>query len=164
LRQEFIAAHQSISSDVEFGNGVRIGSFVNLYGCSIGDEVTIGAFVEVQRGARVGNRCKIGSHSFICEGVSIGDGTYVGHGVMFTNDRYPRAVNELGEVLGDEDWELIHTSVGERVSIGSNVTILPGIRIGDGAVVGAGSVVTRDIPSGAVAFGNPARVRDEAQT
>jgi acetyltransferase-like isoleucine patch superfamily enzyme len=159
-RRAFTGVGQAIAEDVKLGRDVRISSFVNLYGCEVGDESTIGAFVEVQSDVVIGGRCKIGSHTFICSGVTIGFGTFVGHGVMFTNDKYPMAVGPEGEVLGPDGWTLLRTSVGKRVSIGSQSTILGGVSIGDGAVIGAGSVVTSDIPSGAKAYGVPARVVD----
>jgi UDP-2-acetamido-3-amino-2,3-dideoxy-glucuronate N-acetyltransferase len=122
-------------------------SLVNLYGCTIGAGTKIGAFVEIQRGASIGRNCKISSHSFICDGVEIEDGVFVGHGVMFTNDLYPRAVNEDGSLQSASDWELVKTRVRARASIGSNATILAGITIGEGAMVGAGAIVTRDVPA-----------------
>lgn len=149
-----------IASSVILGRDVVVfhESLVNMYGCRIGDESRIGAFVEIQRGAVIGRRCKISSHTFICEGVEIGDEVFVGHGVMFTNDRFPRATTEAGELQCDADWEVLHTSVGRRASIGSNATILPGLTIGEGALVGAGAVVTRDVPPFAIVSGSPARV------
>ena len=149
-----------VEASVKLGRNVRIHhpSLVNLYGCEVGDDTGIGAFVEIQAGARVGARCKISSHSFICEGVSIGDEVFIGHGVMFTNDKYPRATCEDGKPQTDADWTLLRTTVGFRASIGSGAVIGPGIAIGDGAMVGAGAVVTRDIPAGAIVAGNPARV------
>ena len=143
--------------DVTLGRGVRFWSFVNLYGCTIGDETRIGTFVEVQKGARIGARCKISSHTFICEGVEIADEVFVGHGVTFTNDKHPRATTETGALQGEADWRVIPTRVGRRASIGSGATILCGITIGEGAVVGAGAVVTRDVPPGVTVVGNPAR-------
>lgn len=133
-------------------------SLVNLYGCTIGDESRIGTFVEIQRGAAIGRRCKISSHTFICEGVEIGDEVFVGHGVMFTNDLYPRATTEAGELQGDADWKVLPTRVGRRASIGSNATILANLTIGEGALIGAGAVVTRDVPPFAIVVGSPARV------
>ena len=133
-------------------------SLVNLYGCRIGDESRIGAFVEIQRGAIIGCRCKISSHTFICEGVEIEDEVFVGHGVMFTNDLYPRATTDAGDLQSDTDWKLLRTRVGRRASIGSNATILPNLTIGEGALIGAGSVVTRDVPPFAIVVGSPARV------
>src|SRR4029078_9951754 len=135
-----------IAENVQLGHDVRIfhPDLVNLYGCSVGDESRIGTFVEIQSGATVGARCKISSHSFICEGVSIEDEVFIGHGVMFTNDKYPRATNPDGSMKGTEDYETLLTHVGKGVAIGSNATILPGITIGEGATIGAGAVVTKD--------------------
>ncbi len=140
---------------VRMGCNVRYFAFVNLYGCEIGDDCKIGAFVEIQEGVRIGRRCKISSHSFLCTGVTLGDDVFVGHGVMFTNDKHPRASID-GRPVTDE-WELRETRVGDGASIGSNATILCGIEIGAGAMIGAGAVVTRDVPAGAVVVGNPAR-------
>ncbi len=155
-RRSFEGIHQAVADDVVLGKDVRLSSFVNLYGCEIGDEVTVGAFVEIQKGAKIGARAKIGSHTFICEGVSVGKGSFIGHGVTFINDRYPRALTTLGEPQDDTDWEVIETEVGERVSIGSGSTILCGVKIGDDAMIGAGSLVTRSIPAGMLAMGSPA--------
>jgi UDP-2-acetamido-3-amino-2,3-dideoxy-glucuronate N-acetyltransferase len=148
-----------INEDVQLGQGVRIPQpeLVNLYGCIIGDQTVIGAFVEIQSGAKVGSRCKISSHSFICEGVTIEDEVFVGHGVMFTNDRHPRATTATGELQQRADWHLEPTRVHRRASIGSHATILCGLTIGEGATVGAGAVVTRDVPPYAVVVGIPAR-------
>jgi acetyltransferase-like isoleucine patch superfamily enzyme len=148
-----------IADDVELGDGVRIFSFVNLYGCRIGDGSQIGAFVEIQRGASVGARCKISSHTFLCEGVTIEDECFIGHGVMFINDRRPKAVNDDGSLQGRDDWTCEPTVVRKRASIGSGVTILGGVTIGEGALVGAGAVVTRDVPAGATVAGVPARLK-----
>jgi len=145
-----------ISPDVTLGKNVKIYAFVNLYGCEIGDESKIGTFVEIQRGARIGSRVKISSHSFICEGVTIEDEVFIGHGVMFINDRYPRSTTGDGNVQTPEDWNLERALVKRRASIGSNATILCGVTIGENAIVGAGSVVTRDVPDGAIVAGNPA--------
>lgn len=147
-----------IAGDVVLGSGCRISEMANLYGCRIGDRTRVGAFVEVQRGATVGRDCKISSHSFLCEGVTLEDGVFVGHGVMFTNDRHPRALNAAGEPAGPGDWTCEETVVEAGASIGSGSTLLCGIRIGRGAMVGAGSVVLHDVPPGAVVAGNPARV------
>jgi UDP-2-acetamido-3-amino-2,3-dideoxy-glucuronate N-acetyltransferase len=149
-----------IGPDVLLGEGVRIfhPDLVNLYGCSIGRETRIGTFVEVQRAVAIGNRCKISSHSFICEGVTIEDEVFIGHGVMFTNDRFPRATTAAGELQGTGDWAIERTRVGLRASIGSHATILCGITIGEGALVGAGAVVTKDVPAFAMVAGVPARV------
>jgi len=149
---------QQIAPDVKLGRGVRIYGFTNLYGCEIGDEVKIGTFVEIQKGARIGNRCKISSHSFVCEGVVLEDEVFVGHNVTFINDRYPRATNDRGQPQTEADWQCIPTRVKRGASIGSGATLLCGITVGERAVVGAGSVVTRDVPPGAVVAGNPARV------
>ena len=146
-----------IAPDVVLGRGVKIHAFVNLYGCSVGDETRIGTFVEIQRGARVGARCKISSHTFICEGVRVEDEVFVGHGVMFINDRRPRAARPDGTPQTDADWTLEPTVVRRGASIGSNATIMCGVEIGERATVGAGSVVTRDVPAGATVAGNPAR-------
>lgn len=149
-----------VSDNVEMGEEVKIfqPDLVNLYGCCIGAHTRIGAFVEVQKGARIGQRCKISSHSFICEGVTIEDEVFVGHGVMFTNDRRPQATNEDGSLQTDEDWELEPTVVRRKASIGSHATLLCGITVGEGALIGAGAMVTRDVPERAVVAGVPARV------
>jgi acetyltransferase-like isoleucine patch superfamily enzyme len=155
-----------IAADVVLGEGVQIPQrdLVNLYGCSVGAQTKIGAFVEIQRGARVGARCKISSHTFICEGVEIDDAVFVGHGVMFINDLYPEAVNASGALQGAADWEVAPTRVRQGASIGTNATILGGVEIGEGAIVGAGAVVTRDVPPHAIVAGNPARVlRDKRE-
>jgi acetyltransferase-like isoleucine patch superfamily enzyme len=146
-----------ISEDVTLGRDVIIHAFVNLYGCAIGDGTRIGAFVEIQKGARIGSLCKISSHSFICEGVTIEDGVFIGHGVIFTNDRYPRALNRDGRPQGPGDWQLLATRVCRGASIGSGSTILGGVTVGENAMIGAGSVVTRDIAAGTTVAGNPAR-------
>jgi UDP-2-acetamido-3-amino-2,3-dideoxy-glucuronate N-acetyltransferase len=148
---------QSIAADVKLGKDVRIFDFVNLYGCEIGDETRIGAFVEIQRGVKVGRRVKVSSHTFICEGVEVEDNVFIGHGVTFINDRYPRAVNALGEPQGSRDWKVVPTIVRCGASIGSGSTILCGVEIGRDAIVGAGSVVTRDVTAGTIVVGNPAR-------
>jgi acetyltransferase-like isoleucine patch superfamily enzyme len=149
-----------IAPDVKLGPDVRIfqPDLVNLYGCSIGAETKIGAFVEIQKNASIGARCKISSHSFVCEGVVIEDECFVGHGVMFTNDVYPRAVNSDGALQTEADWEVIKTTVKKRASIGSNATVIAGVTIGEGALVGAGAVVTKDVPDFAIVAGVPARV------
>jgi UDP-2-acetamido-3-amino-2,3-dideoxy-glucuronate N-acetyltransferase len=151
------APHRLID-DVEFGDDVVVHSFTNLYGCRIGSGTRIGTFVEVQRGAEIGARCKIQSHTFICDGVRIGDGVFVGHGVTFINDRRPRATSVDGGLQTGADWVLIETAVEDGASIGSGATILGGVRIGAAAQVGAGAVVTKDVPAGATVIGNPARV------
>ena len=143
-------------ADVEFGEGVVVYPFTNLYGCRIGDETRIGPFVEVQRGVVIGARCKISSHSFVCEGVEIEDEVFVGHGAVFINDRSPRATTEDGTLAGPGDWELLRTRVRRGAAIGSGATILGGVTVGERAVVGAGAVVTRDVEAGATVAGNPA--------
>jgi len=150
--------YRCIAADVKLGQRVRIFSFTNLYGCEIGDDVKIGTFVEIQKGARVGNRCKISSHSFLCEGVTLEEEVFVGHNVTFINDRFPRATNATGALQTEADWKCVPTTVRRGASIGSAATILCGVTIGEGAIVGAGSVVTKDVPAGAVVAGNPARV------
>ncbi|MCX7867617.1 MAG: N-acetyltransferase [Limisphaera sp.] len=147
-----------IAPDVKLGRNVKIYGFVNLYGCEIGDETRIGTFVEIQKNARIGARCKISSHTFICEGVVIEDECFIGHGVVFINDRFPRAANPDGTPQSEKDWQVIPTRVCRRASIGSGATILCGVTIGEGAIVGAGSVVTRDVPPRTIVAGNPARV------
>jgi acetyltransferase-like isoleucine patch superfamily enzyme len=146
-------------SDVEFGADVVVFSFTNLYGCSVGAGTRIGTFVEVQRGASIGQRCKIQSHTFICEGVEIGDEVFVGHGVTFVNDKRPRATTDDGNLQAADDWQLLRTRVESRASIGSGATILGGVRIGSGALVGAGAVVATDVEPGEVVVGVPARPR-----
>lgn len=144
--------------NVKVGTNVRIFNFVNAYGCSINDNSKVGTFVEIQKGASVGKNCKISSHSFICEGVHIDDNCFIGHGVMFTNDLFPRATNPDGSQQTDADWKLVETYVKKGASIGSNATILCGITIGENALVGAGAVVTKDVPANAVVAGNPAKI------
>jgi UDP-2-acetamido-3-amino-2,3-dideoxy-glucuronate N-acetyltransferase len=151
------APHRLIN-DVAFGDGVIVAPFTNLYGCEIGDETRVGPFVEIQRGARIGSRCKIQSHSFICDGVEIQDEVFVGHGVMFINDDRPRATTDDGELQGGDDWTLLPTVIERRASLGSGAVILGGVRIGEGALVGAGAVVTRDVAPGETVAGVPARV------
>lgn len=147
-----------ISADVKLGRGVKLAEFINLYGCEIGDETKIGAFVEIQKNACVGKRCKISSHTFICEGVTVEDNVFIGHGVTFINDRYPRATTPDGKLQTEADWKVEQTLVKRGASIGSGATILANLSIGENAIVGAGSVVTKDVPAGAIVAGNPARV------
>jgi acetyltransferase-like isoleucine patch superfamily enzyme len=149
---------QRIAPDVKLGKNVCIRDFTNLYGCEIGDDVKIGAFVEIQKGVKIGNRCKISSHTFICEGVTLEDDIFIGHNVTFTNDRYPRATNGNRQLQTDADWDCIRTLIKRGASIGSGTTLLCGITIGENAMIGAGSVVTKDVSPGAVVAGNPARV------
>ncbi len=150
--------YQLIAPSVKLGQGVRIFGFTNLYGCEIGDESKIGTFVEIQKGAKIGRRCKISSHTFICEGVEIEDEVFVGHGVMFTNDLFPRATTELGGLQTESDWTCVKTLIKRGASIGSNATLLCGITVGEKALIGAGAVVTKDVPPYAVVAGNPAKV------
>ena len=147
-----------IADDVQLGNDVKIGEFVNLYGCAIGDNTKIGPFVEIQKNARVGRNCKIQSHTFICEGVTIEDDVFVGHNVCFINDKYPRSTNELGELQTEADWVVEPTIIKKGASIGSSCTILSNVTIGEGALVGAGSVVTKDVPEKSIVAGNPAKI------
>ncbi len=149
--------HQLVAADVKLGRNVRLSGFVNLYGCEIGDETKVGAFVEVQKGASIGPRCKISSHTFICEGVTIEEGVFIGHNVTFINDRYPRATNAEGELQNEADWHCQRTLVKRGASIGSGATLLGGVTIGENATVGAGSLVTKDVPANTVVAGNPAR-------
>jgi acetyltransferase-like isoleucine patch superfamily enzyme len=148
----------SIKSDVKLGKDVKLSTFINLYGCEIGDETKIGAFVEIQKNASVGKRCKISSHTFICEGVTIEDNVFIGHGVMFVNDMFPRATAPDGGLQTEQDWKVEKTLVRKGASIGTGATILANITIGEDAIVGAGAVVTRDVPPRTIVAGNPARV------
>lgn len=149
---------KKIAPDVKMGKNVKIYEFVNLYGCEIGDNTKIGTFVEIQKGSRIGRNCKISSHTFICEGVTIEDNVLVSHNVTFINDIYPRATNEDGTIQTDNDWKCIPTLVKRGASIGSSATLLCGITIGENAIIGAGSVVTKDVPPNTIVAGNPARV------
>jgi acetyltransferase-like isoleucine patch superfamily enzyme len=151
--------YNCITPDVKMGKGVKLSQFINLYGCEIGDETKIGAFVEIQKRASIGRRCKISSHTFICEGVTIEDSVFIGHGVTFINDTYPRATAQGGALQTESDWKVERTVVKQGASIGSGATILANVTIGERAIVGAGSVVTRDVPADAIVAGNPARVR-----
>ena len=148
----------TIAPNVKLGHAVKLSKFINLYGCQIGDETKIGAFVEIQKNATVGRRCKVSSHTFVCEGVTIEDNVFIGHGVTFVNDTYPRATTSDGEMQTERDWEVEKTLVKRGASIGSGSTILANVVIGENAIVGAGSVVTRDIPANVIVAGNPARV------
>ncbi|SRR6266576_3733692 len=149
---------QKIAPDVKLGKGVQIHNFVNLYGCEIGDRTKIGSFVEIQKGVRVGQNCKISSHSFICEGVSIDDEVFVGHHVVFINDRYPKATTDDGQLQTEQDWVVMPTYVGRSASIGSGAVILSGLEIGEGSMIGAGSVVVKNVRPYVIVAGNPARV------
>ena len=150
--------NRKISPDVVLGKDVVLNDFINLYGCTIGDRTKIGPFVEVQKNAIIGKNCKISSHSFICEGVTIEDEVFVGHGVMFINDRYPRAATESGALQTEEDWEVLPTLIKKGASVGSNATILCGVIVGAGSMIGAGSVVLHDVPNNVIVAGNPAKV------
>jgi len=153
-----VSNYLSVAPDVKLGKDVKLSPFVNLYGCEIGDETKIGAFVEIQKRATVGKRCKISSHTFVCEGVTIEDHVFVGHSVTFVNDTYPRATTPTGDLQTADDWKVERTLVKKGASIGSGATILANLVIGENAIVGAGSVVTRDVPANAIVAGNPARV------
>jgi len=150
--------YRCVSKDVKLGRNVKMSKFVNLYGCEVGDNTKIGAFVEVQKNASIGRNCKISSHTFVCEGVRIGNGVFVGHNVSFINDKYPQAVNPDGSLKAERDWKVVKTIVEDGASVGTSATILCGVRIGKKAIVGAGAVVTKDVPAGAVVAGNPARI------
>jgi acetyltransferase-like isoleucine patch superfamily enzyme len=150
--------YQCIADDVKLGRDVKLSKFINLYGCEVGDESKIGAFVEIQKNASVGKRCKISSHTFICEGVTIQDNVFIGHGVMFINDSYPRATTADGGLQTEADWKVERTVIKKGASLGSGATILSGLTIGENAIVGAGSVVTKDVPANSIVAGNPARV------
>lgn len=150
--------HLSIAPDVRLGQNVKLSRFINLYGCQIGDNTKIGAFVEIQKNATVGRNCKISSHTFICEGVEIEDGVFIGHSVTFINDSYPRAVTANGELQTESDWKVEKTIIRRGASIGSGSTILSNVEIGENAIVGAGSVVTKDVPANAIVAGNPAKL------
>ncbi len=152
-----------IAPDVKLGRDVKIYAFVNLYGCEIGDESKVGTFVEIQKGARIGSRVKVSSHTFICEGVTIEDEVFIGHGVMFINDKYPRSTTAQGSLQTEADWECTPTLIKRGASIGSNATILCGVTVGEGAIVGAGSVVTKDVAPWTVVAGSPARVLRKAE-
>ncbi|MGA2966727.1 MAG: acyltransferase [Terriglobales bacterium] len=154
----------SIAPDVKLGEGVKLAKFINLYGCEIGDETKIGAFVEIQKNAAVGKRCKISSHTFICEGVTIEDNVFIGHGVMFINDLYPRATTATGGLQTEADWHVERTVVKKGASIGSGATILANLCVGENAIVGAGAVVTKDVPANTVVAGNPARILRKIET
>ncbi len=148
----------SIAPNVKLGEGVKLSKFINMYGCEIGDETKVGAFVEIQKNSSIGRRCKVSSHTFVCEGVTIEDNVFIGHGVTFVNDSYPRATTPDGEIQTEKDWKVEKTLVKRGASIGSGATILANLVIGENAIVGAGSVVTRDVPSNTIVAGNPARV------
>ena len=148
----------SIAPDVKLGQRVKLSKFINLYGCEIGDDSNVGAFVEVQKNAKIGRCCKISSHTFVCEGVTIEDGVFVGHGVVFINDTYPRATNPEGWLQTESDWAVERTLIKTKASIGSGATILANVTVGENAIVGAGSVVTKDVPANSIVAGNPARV------
>jgi acetyltransferase-like isoleucine patch superfamily enzyme len=150
--------YRCIAPDVKLGRSVKLSKFINLYGCEIGDETKIGAFVEVQKNARIGKRCKISSHTFICEGVTLEDNVFIGHNVTFINDTYPRATNHDGALQTEEDWKVELTLVKKGASIGSGSTILSNVTIGENAIVGAGSVVTKDVPANTIVAGTPARI------
>lgn len=153
LKENFIRLN-----DVKLGRDVKIFSFVNAYGCEIGDQSKIGAFVEIQKNSSIGKNCKISSHTFVCEGVTIEDNVFIGHGVMFTNDKFPRATNEDGSLQTEEDWKLIPTLVKKGASIGSGATIIAGVTIGEGSIIGAGAVVTKDVPPKTIVTGVPAKI------
>ena len=153
-----MSEYQCVTPDVKLGENVKLSRFINLYGCEIGDNTKIGAFVEVQKNARIGKNCKISSHTFVCEGVTIEDGVFIGHGVVFINDSYPRAARADGQLQTESDWKVEETVIKKGASIGSGATILANVAVGENAIVGAGSVVTKSVPANAIVAGNPARV------
>ena len=153
-----MSEYQCVTPDVKLGENVKLSRFINLYGCEIGDNTKIGAFVEVQKNARIGKNCKISSHTFVCEGVTIEDGVFIGHGVVFINDSYPRAARADGRLQTEADWKVEETVIKKGASIGSGATILANVAVGENAIVGAGSVVTKSVPANAIVAGNPARV------
>src|SRR5579863_1849072 len=153
-----MSSYNCIADDVKLGNGVRLSKFINLYGCEVGDETKIGAFVEIQKNAIIGKRCKISSHTFICEGVTIEDNVFIGHGVTFVNDSYPRATAASGGLQTEADWRVERTLIKRGAYIGSGVTILANLTVGENAIVGAGSVVTKDVPANSIVAGNPVKV------
>jgi acetyltransferase-like isoleucine patch superfamily enzyme len=159
-----MSLNQCISSDVRLGRDVRLAQFINLYGCEIGDETKVGPFVEIQKNATIGKCCKISSHTFICEGVVIEDNVFIGHGVTFTNDKFPRATTAEGKLQSEADWKVERTVIRKGASIGSGATILSNTNIGENAIVGAGSVVTRDVPPNVIVAGNPAKVLRHIQS
>jgi acetyltransferase-like isoleucine patch superfamily enzyme len=150
--------NRKIAADVILGENVSLQDFINLYGCRIGDDTKIGPFVEIQKGCTIGKKCKIQSHSFLCEGVTIEDEAFIGHGVMFINDRYPRSATDTGHLQTEADWEVVPTIIKRGASVGSNATILCGVTVGEAAIVGAGSVVTKDVPAHTIVAGNPAKI------
>jgi len=154
----------AIAPDVKLGAGVKLSKFINLYGCEIGENTKVGAFVEIQKNATVGKNCKVSSHSFICEGVTIEDNVFIGHSVTFINDSYPRATTGEGQLQTEQDWKVERTVVKKGASIGSGATILSNVTIGENAIVGAGSVVTKDVPANAIVAGNPARLKRYIET
>jgi len=156
--EQTVNPYLCVAPDVNLGRGVKLSKFINLYGCEVGEDTKIGAFVEIQKNASVGKRCKISSHTFICEGVTIEDNVFVGHGVAFINDTYPRSTTGNGQLQTEANWKVERTLVKQGASIGSGSTILSNVTIGENAIVGAGSVVTRDVPPNSIAYGNPARV------
>ena len=149
--------------NVRVGENVKIFNFVNAYDCEIGDNTKVGAFVEIQKNAKVGKNCKISSHTFICEGVTIKDNVFIGHNVSFINDKFPKAVNKSGKLQAEDDWKVIETIVDDGASIGTSATIMCGVRIGKNAVIGAGAIVTKDVPENSIAFGNPARIQKKSK-